>query len=653
MKSQLRANEQNKEFSHLLLQINDDDSGDRDWGFRVYGVQKASRVLLQDSSTTISLGVLKDYQSLLRNSSTTAEPETIRELNIPSEETIKSVHFNSAITNISTTENYISAATETEIHILDHDLQILHSLESPCPRISSIANRYLAYLYTSQPPQSSSGILASKNLKYSDRPSYTTAEIASHVASYLEEGYKQGHRTFDVIQNYYNNTFSKSVPLTSPSIEASSPPLMSVSPASLAEQNGLFTRKPSVVRVLDIVSGRTVALFTASIANLSAISLSPSGRSILVADINAHTFHVYELRPRPLFDNTAEYDSVWHRYALRRGYTTARVTSIAWSKDERWCAVTTEKGTTHIYPLNPNTGGAITNSHVTGEPIKFGSKYTSLSTTLSSVIKIKSEILEGNHGLPRSVTFSFADGERSKLIGYTHDNDFKQLIKWDYKLTWKEFEKEDGSKHSHIDACLDSTSETGENTSGSQPMKKATSSASKGSSVHPSQIAKGEIETFDISSLRSIFTSRQFEFRKIAATDMLNNDVTSVLMKSQIYKVRPEVKVNKLNDDTTDNTDNLDLSSIQHIIPALPNGIEHKASLSLPDQHTLKRILKGSYKRISSTFGSPGSQIDDAHDDDHNSNENDVGIYKEAKDASEEADKFVVGLVDDDEEELE
>lgn len=505
-----------------------------------------------------------------------------------------------------------------------------------------------------------SGIIASKNLKYADRPSYTTAEIASHLASYIEEGYKQGHKTFDALRNtYYTNTFSKSVPLTSPSIEVASPPLLSTSPTRLAERNGLFNRRPSVVKVLDIVTGRTAALFEGSIASVSHISLSPSGRSVLVADTNAHTFHIYELRPRPIFDRTREYDSVWHRYALSRGYTTARVTSASWTEDERWVGVTTDKGTTHIYPLNPNIGGMTTDAHVTGEVIKLGCRHTPLSTTLSSPIKIKSKMVEDRPNTSRNVSFAFSGNVRGKLTVYTIDNDLNTFTQLHYKLSWRESKKEDESLQAHLHTALDATCDVQDAAGHYQPANSGTSTYT--ASKSRSQISRGEIETFDVSVLRSIFSSRQFEFRAASAevVERYADDASALIQKSRVYRVRTEVRIDKKDstDVTIDKNDEMDLSSIQHVIPALPNGVEHKSSLSLPDQRTLKKILKGSYNRISSTFGSPGSPGSpgsmEVEYDDAASIQGEVNMYKEAKDASEEADRFVVGLVDDDEEELE
>ena len=46
---------------------------------------------------------------------------------------------------------------------------------------------------------------------------------------------------------------------------------------------------------------------------------------------------------------------VWQ---LHRGDTTAKVQDVAFATDSRWVAVTTFRGTTHVFPISPY-GGAI------------------------------------------------------------------------------------------------------------------------------------------------------------------------------------------------------------------------------------------------------------------------------------------------------
>lgn len=49
---------------HVLLQINDEDDN-CDWGYRVYGVQEAQKVLLCESSAKIAAGAVSSSRSLV------------------------------------------------------------------------------------------------------------------------------------------------------------------------------------------------------------------------------------------------------------------------------------------------------------------------------------------------------------------------------------------------------------------------------------------------------------------------------------------------------------------------------------------------------------------------------------------------------------
>ena len=53
--------------------------------------------------------------------------------------------------------------------------------------------------------------------------------------------------------------------------------------------------------------------------------------------------------------NTTEKRSIYahHMYVLQRGLTTATICSVSFSIDSRWVALTSERGTTHVFPINP------------------------------------------------------------------------------------------------------------------------------------------------------------------------------------------------------------------------------------------------------------------------------------------------------------
>ncbi|KAE8251785.1 hypothetical protein A4X13_0g3851, partial [Tilletia indica] len=136
------------------------------------------------------------------------------------------------------------------------------------------------------------------------------------------------------------------------------------------------------------------------------LSLSPDGSSLLTADALGQVFHVWEMMPCPApirsqdvgasassvgpgsvdskarrgRASSASYGgpgpgltgleeeslppSVWHRYKLSRGLTSAQVVAATWSADAQFVFVQSQKGTVHAYPVNPHGGAPDVGKHL-------------------------------------------------------------------------------------------------------------------------------------------------------------------------------------------------------------------------------------------------------------------------------------------------
>lgn len=129
--------------------------------------------------------------------------------------------------------------------------------------------------------------------------------------------------------------------------------------------------QPGMVTILDIkhpikdvspTSGTPVAIngsdpiiahFMAHTEAVIAMSFDPSGMLLLTADRRGHDFNVFRIQPHPCGSVLA---AVHHLYVLHRGDTSAKVQDIAFSFDSRWVAVSTLRGTTHVFPITPYGG---------------------------------------------------------------------------------------------------------------------------------------------------------------------------------------------------------------------------------------------------------------------------------------------------------
>ncbi|XP_072941526.1 uncharacterized protein [Epargyreus clarus] len=103
-----------------------------------------------------------------------------------------------------------------------------------------------------------------------------------------------------------------------------------------------------------------VAHFIAHSEAIIALKFDPSGMLLITADRRGHDFHVFRINPHPCGPNLA---SVHHLYILHRGDTTAKVQDIAVSGDSRWAAVSTLRGTTHVFALSPYGGACGVRTH--------------------------------------------------------------------------------------------------------------------------------------------------------------------------------------------------------------------------------------------------------------------------------------------------
>ena len=173
--------------------------------------------------------------------------------------------------------------------------------------------------------------------------------LAARAAGQVARGVYSGVRAIgDLGLAYFaphpsSSSYSRSAPAATPTSSTSSVP--SFGPPPSAAGHVLVVDLKSMETSRGRQRPRVVAHFRPSRQPIALLSLSPSGALVLSSSIEAHTFHVCELRPR------GGDGGVRHRYELARGLTNGSPEAVRWSDDARFVAVSMAKGTTRASPL--------------------------------------------------------------------------------------------------------------------------------------------------------------------------------------------------------------------------------------------------------------------------------------------------------------
>ncbi|ORY03611.1 hypothetical protein K493DRAFT_311645 [Basidiobolus meristosporus CBS 931.73] len=257
--------------------------------------------------------------------------------------------------------------------------------------VLTLGHRLMAY-GTSHPPPVSSRALPSDAQVQSFNVERVAKEMMNGVKTIGEYGYKT-LSSYLAISPPSQATFSKHG--TSPK-----------SAISLSPTSGSFTPEgkhidksipEGMIIVRDILSivecsskqAPPIAHFQAHHHAVASLAFNESGSLLVTASIQGTGFQVFELHQ----------GSAKRLYKLSRGYTSAYVEDIVFSADSKWLSVSTGRGTTHIYAINPYGGPPNVLSHVKRRIENERTQHNRSSeeptyTSLSSIVRIKQKHTE-------------------------------------------------------------------------------------------------------------------------------------------------------------------------------------------------------------------------------------------------------------------
>ncbi|KAG0053017.1 Breast carcinoma amplified sequence 3 [Gryganskiella cystojenkinii] len=296
----------------------------------------------------------------------------------------------------------------TRLHLLNqltllplHPKQVALN-DAAYPGVFALGTRLLAYVTTSDAPSDSSD---SKNGDTEQESGNGYQDLAKGVAKEVFGGVKMlggfAHQTFS---SYWSGSSgANSAASTSPPVQGGfnrSPNRHSRRASATADHERSLSQVPNrrrqdegqshrkeavgtiIVRDLSLANMPIVAHFKPHDHPISGCKFSPSGRLLLTVSRHGNVFHIHEVRPT--IGHGAR-----HLYKLARGITHASVEDIVFNEDETWVAVTTSRGTTHLYAINPFGGSPDVGAHMYTGVVNWTATAIEYPTSLNALCRIK------------------------------------------------------------------------------------------------------------------------------------------------------------------------------------------------------------------------------------------------------------------------
>ncbi|KAF7833879.1 autophagy-related protein 18f-like [Senna tora] len=297
-------------------------------------------------------------------------PTTVQFYSLGSQSYVHVLKFRSAIYSVRCSSRVVAVSQSTQIHCFDattleREYTLLtNPIVMSCPASGgigygplSVGPRWLAYS-GSPVAVSSSGRVNPQHLT----PSASFPGFSSNgslVAHYAKESSKQlavgivtlGDIGYKKLSRYCSELRADS----NGSLQAAN---------SGWKGNGINngysgdTDNVGMVIVRDIVSKSVVSQFRAHRSPISALCFDPSGTILVTASVQGHNMNVFKIMPRQsdILSSSGGGPSYVHLYRLQRGFTNAVIQDISFSKDSSWIMISSSRGTSHLFAINPQGG---------------------------------------------------------------------------------------------------------------------------------------------------------------------------------------------------------------------------------------------------------------------------------------------------------
>lgn len=331
-------------------------------------------LVVTSDATVTEGGYAKIGGSLPQSGGSSFIPTVVRFYSLRSHTYVDELRFRSAIYAVRCSPRIIAVSLETQICCFDaatlgNSFSVLtypipQGVQGPgCVNIGygpmDVGPRWLAYA-ANHALVSNNGRASPQSLSLSSSPLN-----GNFVAHYAKESSKQlaagivtlGDMGYKTLTKYCSELLTDGG--TSPG--SGSPLWKNNTNASVG--HAYDPEHAGTVIVKDYVSKAVIAQFRAHKSNISALCFDPSGTLLVTASVNGNNLNVFRIMPSPLGNSSSSTifnvnASHVHLYKLHRGLTNAVIQDISFSDDSRWIAISSSRGTSHLFAISP-FGGAV------------------------------------------------------------------------------------------------------------------------------------------------------------------------------------------------------------------------------------------------------------------------------------------------------
>ncbi|CAN6812918.1 unnamed protein product [Brassica oleracea] len=278
-------------------------------------------------------------------------PTNVHVYSLKSQSYVHTLRFRSVIYTVRCSSRIVAVLQASQIHCFDAKtlvkeyMIVTNSIAYGSLGVGygplAVGPRWIAYS-GSRVADSTSTLFNPELITLSSSPSVaqfareSSRQIASGIVTLGDKGYKSFSRyCSEVLPNPY---------------------IPGLKGIGVANDNVVDADSVGMVIIKDIISKSVITQFKAHKSPISALSFDPSGMLLVTASIQGHNINVFRIMPRASTSASGDASFV-HLFRLQRGFTNAVIQDISFGNDSSLIAISSSRGTSHLFEINPEGEG--------------------------------------------------------------------------------------------------------------------------------------------------------------------------------------------------------------------------------------------------------------------------------------------------------